>query len=50
VVAIDPARRNLVDFAPAHLAADGFLTILVPPARARAPWPTSTSPACASPR
>ncbi|HEY7238781.1 MAG TPA: transporter substrate-binding domain-containing protein, partial [Burkholderiales bacterium] len=31
VVAIDPARRNLVDFAPAHLAADGFLTILVPP-------------------
>ena len=32
VVAIDPARRNLVDFAPAHLAADGFLTILVPPA------------------
>src|SRR4051812_16026008 len=31
VVAIDPTRRNLVDFAPAHLAADGFLTILVPP-------------------
>jgi polar amino acid transport system substrate-binding protein len=31
VVAIDPARRALVDFAPAHLAADGFLTILVPP-------------------
>jgi len=31
VVAIDPARRTLVDFAPAHLAADGFLTILVPP-------------------
>ncbi|HXJ54558.1 MAG TPA: transporter substrate-binding domain-containing protein [Burkholderiales bacterium] len=31
VVAIDPARRSLVDFAPAHLAADGFLTILVPP-------------------
>src|ERR1043165_7035825 len=28
VVAIDPARRSLVDFAPAHLAADGFLTIL----------------------
>src|SRR6185503_184017 len=31
VVAIDPARRNLVDFEPAHLAADGFLTVLVPP-------------------
>jgi polar amino acid transport system substrate-binding protein len=31
VVAIDPARRAVVDFAPAHLAADGFLTILVPP-------------------
>ncbi len=31
VVAIDPARRNLVDFAPAHLVADGFLTVLVPP-------------------
>src|ERR1043166_9228788 len=40
VVAIDPARRSLVDFAPAHLAADGFLTILVPPgssARSRTP-------------
>jgi len=31
VVAIDPARRNVVDFAPAHLAADGFLTVLVRP-------------------
>jgi polar amino acid transport system substrate-binding protein len=31
VVAIDPARRSVVDFAPAHLAADGFLTVLVPP-------------------
>jgi len=31
VVAIDPARRNVVDFAPAHLVADGFLTVLVPP-------------------
>jgi len=31
VVAIDPARASLVDFAPAHLAADGFLTVLVPP-------------------
>ena len=31
VVAIDPERRSLVDFAPAHLAADGFLTVLVPP-------------------
>ena len=31
VVAIDPARRSIVDFSPAHLAADGFLTILVPP-------------------
>jgi polar amino acid transport system substrate-binding protein len=31
VVAIDPARRAMLDFAPAHLAADGFLTILVPP-------------------
>ena len=30
VVAIDPARRNAVDFAPAHLAANGFLTVLVP--------------------
>ena len=34
VVAIDPARRAIVDFAPAHLAADGFLTILVPPGSA----------------
>ena len=31
VVAIDPERRALVDFAPAHLNADGFLTVLVPP-------------------
>ena len=31
VVAIDPERRAIVDFAPAHLAADGFLTVLVPP-------------------
>jgi len=31
VVAIDPARMSIVDFAPAHLAADGFLTVLVPP-------------------
>jgi len=31
VVAIDPQRRNVLDFAPAHLAADGFLTVLVPP-------------------
>ncbi|HEX9397453.1 MAG TPA: transporter substrate-binding domain-containing protein [Burkholderiales bacterium] len=30
VVAIDPARLNVVDFAPPHLAADGFLTVLVP--------------------
>jgi len=39
VVAIDPARRSLVDFSPPHLAADGFLTILVPgnsPARTMA--------------
>jgi len=39
VVAIDPARRSLVEFAPPHLAADGFLTILVPansPARTMA--------------
>ena len=40
VVAIDPARRSLVDFAPAHLAADGFLPSSCRPARARAPWPT----------
>jgi hypothetical protein len=31
VVAIDPERRSLVDFAPAHLNAEGFLTVLVPP-------------------
>lgn len=31
VVAIDPARTSIVDFAPAHLSADGFLTVLVPP-------------------
>jgi polar amino acid transport system substrate-binding protein len=31
VVAIDPARTAIVDFAPAHLSADGFLTVLVPP-------------------
>jgi polar amino acid transport system substrate-binding protein len=31
VVAIDPARASIVDFAPAHLSADGFLTVLVPP-------------------
>src|SRR3954469_6283202 len=30
-VGIDPARRGIVDYAPAHLAADGFLTVLVPP-------------------
>ena len=34
VVAIDPARRKVVNFAPAHLAADGFLTVLVPPGSA----------------
>ena len=34
VVAIDPARRNVLEFAPAHLAADGFLTVLVPPGSA----------------
>jgi polar amino acid transport system substrate-binding protein len=34
VVAIDPARASLVDFAPPHLAADGFLTVLVPPGSA----------------
>ena len=31
VVAIDPERRAIVDYAPAHLFADGFLTVLVPP-------------------
>jgi len=31
VVAIDPARRNVLDFSASHIAADGFLTILVPP-------------------
>jgi len=31
VVAIDPERRSIVDFAPPHLTADGFLTVLVPP-------------------
>ena len=31
VVAIDPARQGVVDFAPPHLVADGFLTVLVPP-------------------
>jgi len=31
VVAIDPERRAIVDFAPAHLSAEGFLTVLVPP-------------------
>lgn len=31
VVAVDPARRAVVDFAPAHLSADRFLTVLVPP-------------------
>src|SRR5258706_7781930 len=31
VVAIDPERRAIVDFAPAHLNSDGFLTVLVPP-------------------
>src|SRR5436190_5375992 len=31
VVAIDPERRAIVDFAPAHLNAEGFLTVLVPP-------------------
>ena len=30
VIAIDPARRSVVDFSPPHLAADGFLTVLVP--------------------
>jgi polar amino acid transport system substrate-binding protein len=34
VVAIDPARRNVLEFSPAHLAADGFLTVLVPPGSA----------------
>ncbi|OAI53828.1 hypothetical protein AYO46_00295 [Betaproteobacteria bacterium SCGC AG-212-J23] len=34
VVAIDPARTSIVDFAPAHLSADGFLTVLVPPGSA----------------
>src|SRR6266853_4363898 len=34
VVAIDPERRAIVDFAPAHLSADGFLTVLVPPGSA----------------
>ncbi len=34
VVAIDPERRSLVDFAPAHISADGFLTVLVPPGSA----------------
>lgn len=31
VVAFDPVRRNVLEFAPAHIAADGFLTVLVPP-------------------
>jgi polar amino acid transport system substrate-binding protein len=31
VVAIDPERRSIVDFAAPHLSADGFLTVLVPP-------------------
>lgn len=31
VVAIDPARTSIVDFAPPHISADGFLTVLVPP-------------------
>jgi polar amino acid transport system substrate-binding protein len=31
VVAVDPERRSLVDFAPAHIFADGFLTVLLPP-------------------
>ena len=34
VVAIDPERRNVLDFMPAHMAADGFLTVLVPPGSA----------------
>jgi polar amino acid transport system substrate-binding protein len=34
VVAFDPARRNVLEFAPAHIAADGFLTVLVPPGSA----------------
>src|SRR5258706_463244 len=34
VVAIDPERRAIVDFAPAHLNAEGFLTVLVPPGSA----------------
>jgi len=34
VVAIDPARRSVLDFSPAHLSADGFLTVLVPPGSA----------------
>src|SRR5258708_24455594 len=34
VVAIDPERRAIVDFAPAHLNADGFLTVLGPPCSA----------------
>src|SRR6185436_1227738 len=34
VIAVDPERRSLVDFAQPHLAADGFLTVLVPPGSA----------------
>jgi polar amino acid transport system substrate-binding protein len=34
VIAVDPQRKNLVDFTPPHLAADGFLTVLVPPGSA----------------
>jgi polar amino acid transport system substrate-binding protein len=33
-VAIDPARRSVLDFSPAHLSADSFLTVLVPPGSA----------------
>jgi polar amino acid transport system substrate-binding protein len=34
VVAVDPERRAIVDFAAPHLSADGFLTVLVPPGSA----------------
>src|SRR5260221_5140171 len=34
VVAIDPERRALVGFAAAHLNAEGFLAVLVPPGSA----------------
>jgi len=34
VVAVDPGRASIVDFMPAHLASDAFLTVLVPPGSA----------------